>query len=108
MMATGGNAVHPTDRRAGEGHPLRLIQCSRPSNAPDNSVGKLANRLKSSRAVVPPIFPPRHLGGQGLVNSLSPFYSVHVVPRRLSSLFVTESEITMEAFEQCAKNIGRT
>lgn len=46
-MAIGGNAVLPTDRRAGEGHLLRLIQCASPSNAPDNSIGKFADWLKS-------------------------------------------------------------
>lgn len=39
MLATGGNAVHRTDRRAGEGYPS-LTKIPRPTCAPDHAIRK--------------------------------------------------------------------
>ena len=89
------------------------MPCLRKSHSPDNAIGERADWPPiPTRRVIPRRLPGAvefwHNWRQGLVNSLPPLSFFHVGPRWLSSLFVTESEITMEAFAKCAKNIGRT
>lgn len=87
MMATGSLGPLYTDRRAGEGNLPRLMPCLQVSHAPDNAVAELSNTLKSSRAVVSPTLPPRHLGREQSRSCSRPFHILHAdCPRVLGSL----------------------
>jgi len=104
-MATGGHAVHRTDRRAGEGNLPRLMPLLDKANAPDNAVRQSPDRIPVPRSTRPRTYPDRalttsqaeqaplrHWGGDRKKCVSAPFHSDHVVPRVGGSVLVAETE----------------